>query len=151
MRSMPHSLTSPRAARTQQVQLLCVFCLVALTHSIPVFRDGEGGMMANRLSLLDGHLPEYQSCEASLAPKFEQLAVHLQNHAHKMDGVTAIEAANRLRADYFDLMSQCVETWRSGDEAAFQEDELESALLQVHQKWGFVKKHIVEPIKKHVI
>ena len=51
--------------------------------------------MANRLSLLDGHLPEYQSCEASLAPKFEQLAVHLQNHAHKIDGVTAIEAVRR--------------------------------------------------------
>lgn len=98
----------------------------------------------NRLHLPHG--PAVESCEAMLAPKFEDLAVNLEEHAHEHEQDKAMESAHSLRVEYLELMNKCV-----ADHSSFAEDELESALLQVDQKWGVIKKHIIKPIKKHVV
>lgn len=116
----------------------CYILLPLIASALPVRREPP--------SLHLPHGSAASACESILAPKFEDLAMKLEDHANEHEGTAAFETASKLRVDFLELMNKCV-----ADQSSFAEDELENTLLQVHQKWGFVKKHVVEPIKKNVV
>ena len=74
-------------------KVICVLGIVALSHALPVLRgDAKNVLHDLEMSLLHGLTPGSKACEATLAPKFERLAVHLEEHVHEYEGSAAFEA-----------------------------------------------------------